>query len=1407
MDEARKPERKSNRAAGRLAPKREVRLNRRALVVVVVAALLALPALFGLKAIQDRWGRSALLLEARKQRDQGHRPDLAIGYFDRYLELAPDDLEAVDERAALLAEAARDLDHVEVAIKAHVRLLGRAGKALGADRGPARRRLAGLYLRSNQFRAAEQAARDQIAREPADVEGRRLLARALEGSGRQGDAQALAWAAAEYEAAEVQAPGDVASGERLAALYLDKFADREKADRVIEALVARNPKSIRAHLAKGHFLAAVGNPKGASAEVDEAVRLGPGDLDARLAAAAEASRRGDPAAARVHLAAIDPPRPDDLRVKVARGEVELDERRAEEGLRDWRDGLALTGGTDTDLTWRLAHVLIQLGRPREAAPLVSQYRRLCGGDEVPSAYRYLVGLSALKSGRVAEALAELEAIRDKPSWGLDGPFYLALGQAFEAAAEPSKAADAYTRAATAPAAGPAPWLALAGLPANARAVDRAAILERGVAAVGPDERLLAALGRALWEDQMARPKATRDWSELDRVLASGAEVAPGSVLLALVRADRASGSGRPEDGVATLEAALRRDPTSAGLRLSLAETLASLGRVDEAITKLDEAVASGGDQAGYRLARARFALARGKPEVAQAALAEGLERIPKGQRPALARALGEFHRDRGRLAAARLAFLEWASLAPEAIDPHLALLNLAVEAGDARAVDAEVEALRAIGGPSSPLWKIARAETLLRDRTAPPAALEEVARLAAEVDAAAPGQPSAPLLLARLKERRGRTDDAIKAYEEAIDRRGGPLAVAPLAALLARIGHLDDLSALRERLGGFPPEVERVVADFLAGSKPNPDDLARRLAEGDPRGLDPRAWRALEPADPAEAERLALDATRRDPAALVPRLRLLMARVARKDRARVIEAIEGLKEITGVARPALLRANACRAAGLRDLADLAFVEALHAGPDDPAAIRSAVDHDEETGRPSLAEPILRRAVKLDASGGWARRRLALNLANRPGDRTSWREAFELLGERTAAPEGFEDRLTRAVVLSLGPDDRRGEAVAALEALAGENPESPRVQEALARALLGLGERAKAREHASRAAGAADAPLDAIRLAGLLELTAGDLDAASSRVDRLDSRGQDDPASLELKARVLKARGRSPEAAAALNKALDAAGRSPDAVEFGRGLIGLLTSMGEPAFAEAMARRVATLGPPGPVVLAEWLGAQGRFDESAKVYEAAAVDPGLAREAARSALALASNNREPRWASLADRLLGRPGAAKPGSTPLDDEMTYALASLRHLQGRLDEAVVLYDDLAARSPANLKYLNNGAWILSEELDRPGEGLKRIEAVMAKAGRQPRTLDTRGVILLRMGETSRALADLEAAAASATSGPIGYHLARAYLAAGRRDDAARTLARARGLGLKAETLQPSERAEFARIAEALK
>ncbi len=1251
--------------------------------------------------------------------------------------------------------------------------------AAARSQGPARKRLAELYLRSFQFRAAELAARDYLRVRDKDPAGHRLLARSLEGSGRLGDAKALEGAVLEYEAAEGLEPGDVASAERLAMLYFDKFSNRARAEQVLDAMLKHNqqrPPSARLWHESRVLRLDRRRPGAHQGEVEDALRLSPGNIDARLTAAEAATRRGDPGAARLHLAAIQPPGPDDIRVKIIEGLIELNEQKTEEAIKNWRAGLILAGGSDAELTWRLSHILIQLGRVREAEPLLSQYRRLLGGDEPSPPYRYLVGLAYLKSGRIAEAISELEAIRYKVDKALEGQVYLALGQAFETSREPAKALDAYTKATISIGAGAAAWLSLARLQGANRPGDEIATLERGIVAIGPDAQLLAELARAQWRKQAALPREKRSWDDLDQVLEQGKKVAPESVELALVRADYAASLGKQEDGLALLEAATRQVPASTALWMAQIEALARLGRVDEAINRVDRAIASAGDQAALRVAKGRFLLRKGEVKAARLALVEGLDRVPIDQKASLCKAIGEFHQTQGDRAAARLAFLDWAGLRSDSIEPRLALLNLAIDAGDRRAIDAEVEALKVIGGPRSLYWKIAKAESLLRDRSGaktPAADLDEAARLIAEVTASSPRQPAGLLLEGRLMEHRGLVDPALGTYEKALELNAGPLALKPMVALLARLGRFDDLESLRSRVGGFPPDVERMAGALVLrqGTPEKAEELARRMVAGDPTGLDARAWQARvlgELGKTDEAEKSLRQLIERTPGALAPWVQLLMFQISRGNLADASATIEQMKARVKPERPELLWALCYRVANLRPQADQAFVEALRAHPDEIPTLQSAIDYYEATGRPERAEPLLRQVLKASPGLDWARRRLALNLAGRPGDRAAWQESLRLAGEGADASDTPDDRLTRAVVLSLGPEPRRREAVAILEKLAAEMPENPKIRESLARALLSVGESAKAREHATRAASTAQASPDTIRLAAALDLSARDVDAAARELAKLGTSGFDDSPTLELRARILKAQGKPKEAITLLEKAFDATERATGAAptSCGRSLIRLMTALDEPEAAERMARRVAKLGPSGSIALAEFLGSRGQFDDAASVYKAVAADRSSAKPAARSALALASMTHEPRWCDLADKLLDRATEVEPD----DPELLYARASLRHLQGRLEEAVKLYDDLAARAPANLLFLNNCAWILSEELNQPLEGLKRIEALIAKAGSQPHTLDTRGVIELRLGRIEPALRDLETAAGAIPSAPICYHLARAYLAAGR-------------------------------------
>ena len=130
------------------------------------------------------------------------------------------------------------------------------------------------------------------------------------------------------------------------------------------------------------------------------------------------------------------------------------------------------------------------------------------------------------------------------------------------------------------------------------------------------------------------------------------------------------------------------------------------------------------------------------------------------------------------------------------------------------------------------------------------------------------------------------------------------------------------------------------------------------------------------------------------------------------------------------------------------------------------------------------------------------------------------------------------------------------------------------------------------------------------------------------------------------------------------------------------------------------------------------------------------------------------------------------------------------------------VAIYRTILDRKPADYTFLNDMAWTLSEDLHQPEEALERADEVLERAGRQANFLDTRGVILTRLGQLDRAIRDLESAAAAEPSGPVYFHLARAYRERGRRDDSRKARDLARKAGLRPAQLQPSERADWGRV-----
>jgi predicted Zn-dependent protease len=1445
------------------------RLNLRALILLAILVFLPLTGLFALRVYQDYKGRATFLVEARRAFDE-EKYDYAIKYVNRYLEGKPDSIEGLELKGRILAKSIRDFDGLREAIRVQQQILARVRPGGPEDRA-AQKQLVELNLKGGNWHAAEVAARKYLEElepedgprkvapgdpdAPAVAEASRLLARALVGVSEIGGAgherkardeqtgkpiviAPLDEAILHYERAEALRPGDISAGIGLAMLYSAKEKDPKKAEALLQNLKKNNKDSVPARLALFRYY--FGQPDGAgvkaaNVELNEALALAPGNADARLVAAELANQRGDTKAARDHLGAIKPVPKNDLRLKLIEGLIAFREQHPDQGIESWREGLVQTGGSDAEMTWRLAHVLLRLGRLDEAKPLMNRYRGLTGGGDAGTPeYRLLAGMEQLRLGNVtgrksAEprdarkekteeekgALGLLEEIRQKIGRDNAVRHLVTLGDAYAASGlkdGPARAMESYRAAADMAGAGSLPFEAMARVQlADGKTADAIASLESGLRQAPDDPSLLSILAQVLLRQEMARPKDRQDWAAFEARLGEIERRAPKLTEIAMVRADYLAAVGRLDEAMERIGAAVKDAPKSVGPWMARVNALTRLGRFDEALAALAEATRAAGEHAQFRAAQSRLLNARGEPTSAYEALAKGLDLVPADEKPMLWAALGEYHQSRGDIASARRAYEEWSRLVPRSAEPRLALLRLASAADDVPAILAQADAIKAALGPDSVVSKAAWVEAQLKVKPREPgdkapedkARLAEIARVIEEIKKDAPRQPSGALLDATLKERRGETGAAIEAYRAALDLRGGNAALKPLVVLLAREKRYAEIEDLHRKVAAFPADLDQ-LASVLAlqmGDAAQAEQMVQRMVQGDPQGLDAAVWRARvlkQNGKEAEAEQaldLLVQQRPDDPNAWV---QLMMLQLAIREPARAKATFERMKARVKADGNELLWAACYRALGMMKEAGAAYSDALARRPDDLKLLQAAVEFYEAIGQAAPAEKSLRRMLEVRPRFDWARRRLALHLSARPNDPAAWQEAMRLVGEVPKGPESPDDRLLRANVLSRSADPKhRDEAIAILEALAAELPGTNRLNEVLAKGLVAVGRREKAREYAARAA-SVEGALDAVAFYAALLIEEKDLAEAEKQLAVLEKQVVD-PNSLtmvELRARLLHAKGDDAGAAAAVRRGFDARKAAPDALAFGTSLLRLLIGLKLDA-AEGLGADLARLGPQGKNTFAEYLGSVGKVKEAKALQaEATKADASVAADAARSSLRLATEAASPgEWLDQADGLLSLALKGQAGSV----DLLQTQAMLRHMQGKYDAEIKTYQDILAKNPNAFTFMNNWAWTLSEEMNRPEEGLRKIDEAISRVGRESHLVDTRGVILLRLNRVEDAVEELKiAAAALPTSGPILFHLARAYKKAGRQADFEKYRDMARKLGLKPEKLQPSEQDE---------
>jgi tetratricopeptide (TPR) repeat protein len=480
----------------------------------------------------------------------------------------------------------------------------------------------------------------------------------------------------------------------------------------------------------------------------------------------------------------------------------------------------------------------------------------------------------------------------------------------------------------------------------------------------------------------------------------------------------------------------------------------------------------------------------------------------------------------------------------------------------------------------------------------------------------------------------------------------------------------------------------------------------------------------------------------------------------------------------------LALAQCYEALGRPNDAWLEYERALKDRPKDAGPARAAANFLVKHGRLRDAEGLLRRLIEREAEGSaedvaWARRGLALVLAG-SNDLRGFREALALVGvtldangrlPRDLKPdEDTEVQRTRARVLAAQPQRHfRDKAIEILEGLRSQTPDDGFV---LALLYDAAGQWPKARERLQglvadqyRSPQARMQPQTAQYLAQLVQGLIRNKELAEAELrlkdledlERQRKLPQGTLATVDLRARLLEARDERDQALDLLR----AYARRPGAGPQDLGLV-LVALARQQRFAEAfdLWPEVCKTSPPeaaGGLSVA-LLRSMKPTDEQVRQVET--------------------------WLKQAVK-----------DHPDKPVLRMHLADMYDLRGRYDEALTEYRAVLEREPGNVVALNNLAWLLAHRTGEEGKALPLIESAVEGQGRRADLLDTRGVVLLQLGRTDAALADLKEAIADLKTPARLYHLARAQQQARDRDGAAKTLREARELGLKPADLHPVE------------
>jgi tetratricopeptide (TPR) repeat protein len=1385
------------------------KLNIKLFVVLAVSAVVLGVTVYLVHYLQSGRIARALLWQARRAESQG-RLDQTARYLARYLEFNPED---TDERANLGRTLASD--KLATSLRARQRALFVLEQVLSRDaaRHDLRRLLVPVAMDLRRYDLVGEHLAKLREAAPNDAEVEHLAGQWHEAQNQYTEAATC------YRRAIQRAPQRADSYVRLAELLrrqpdpARQDENAREAERVLDELVAKNPQSYQAYLARWRLRKA----SGALADADQlaeagrdiarAVALAPQEADVLLAAAEQARLAKDLKEARRLLQEGFKLHPHDVRIYQAQVVLELQAGRRLEAIACVRQGAkALTGTPQLDLLWTLGNLLIDSGEVADAENVITQIGK---ASNSPQTLDYLRARILLHQGQWSEAAKLLEQVRpqllqSKASSELTRQLDLYLGKCYEQLDEPGLRLAAFERVLSQDAQSPAARIGLAeaqlalGRHDEALAHYRQLMMLPNAPAAGWLEIARLLLLRESQLDDAGR-------RELETALRRAEEAQPNAPEVLLVRAEYLLARKQPERAEQMLHQAREKEPKQIVFWTALATLAERQKESPKALQVLEEAGQKVGDSVALRLAKARYWSGRtgADARAALVRLQEGADKFTAEDQSRLWRGLAEAHYRLGDRAAAQRLWDELARQPRHKNDLRLRLLlfNLAQQSGDEAAVTRLLAEIRAIEGGQGTFWRFCEATRLLGEAAKGNKDVLEEARQ--HLDAVATRKPGWTVVLiakARLEELKGNPEQAIANYRRAIDLgERNPRTVRQLVQLLYLRQRFDEadqeIRKLQKQTQQMSAELQRLAADIsLRNQDPiRAVEMALQAVSADSSDYRDHVWlgqvlAASGEARAKEAEdhlRRAVELDGQAPEGWIALVRFL---AGRGQAAAAEAAVAQARAKLPPARSALTLAQCYDAVGKVDAAREQYEKAVAAQPDDLAVLRGVSAFYLRASRAADAERCLRQVLERkgttpDRDLTWARHALALLLAGNGSDFGRTQEALKLLGlrldrdrlvevKKPAPDEVVEELRARARVLAAHRNKTlRSKAAALLEEVNKRGGLAADDGFLLAQLYEAEGVWPKAREqYGNLVTTYKDQPSYLLFYArGLLaQREFGEAQRCVERLEQLEKARRLDPGSLgaiELQIRLLDGRGEVDKAVALLKAQCERKGAAPETT----------------------------------LALAAYLSRKGRTAEALDLCEKAWPTCPADAVAATSVAVLRAGQQTPDQC----RRVGGWLTAAIKKDPKSVELLLQLADLRDLEGRLPDAEALYRQVLDRQPKNVVALNNLAWLLAQKPERGAEALPLIDRAIETAGPAAELLDTRSTVYLALGRGDRAVADLEAATQDAPTATRFYHLARAHKLCNDPKAAARAFRQAKALKLRPEQLHPSERTTYQQLA----